>query len=157
VPASAARLTPAQAESQLLQEQAQLADALENSGVSLLRSGLQLRLIVPVWQLFSADALELKAGAIGIAPLPQLVAVLQAHPSAQLQIRVFTDSIGGAVVNQTLSLRRGQALGAAFDEAGIDPARLQVFAVGESSPVASNDTPEGRRQNRRIELTLLPG
>ena len=60
--------------------------------------------------------------------------------------------------NQTLSEDRARAvLDFLIDEYGIDPSRLDCDGFGESSPVDTNDTPEGRQNNRRVELVRLDG
>jgi len=65
---------------------------------------------------------------------------------------VYTDSLGGTGINQSLSEQRAQALYAALTAAGIARARLQPHAAGAAAPVTSNDTPAGRIENRRVEI-----
>ncbi len=85
--------------------------------------------------------------------LQEIGAMLQAHPELKLLIEGHTDNTGSAEANQGLSEQRAAAVKAYLVKAfGIDPARLAAKGFGASKPVASNDTPEGRQQNRRVEL-----
>jgi outer membrane protein OmpA-like peptidoglycan-associated protein len=88
------------------------------------------------------------------APTLQAIGdMLQQHADLKLVIEGHTDNVGAAAANQSLSERRAaavrQALIAAYH---IDAARLTSKGYGATKPVASNDTPEGRQQNRRVEL-----
>jgi chemotaxis protein MotB len=60
----------------------------------------------------------------------------------------------GITSNQQLSLMRAQAVMNYLVSQGVNPATLTAQGMGEADPVASNDTPQGRAQNRRVELTL---
>ena len=66
-----------------------------------------------------------------------------------------TDSIGSDAYNQKLSVRRAQAVADYLEKGGIAASRMTVKGFGESQPVASNDTAEGRAENRRVELKIL--
>jgi OOP family OmpA-OmpF porin len=68
----------------------------------------------------------------------------------------YTDSIGGASANQTLSDERAQAICDALSGAGIAANRLQQRGAGATDAVASNQTPQGRVENRRIEIDFRP-
>ncbi len=64
----------------------------------------------------------------------------------------------GVTSNQQLSLRRAQSVANYLVSQGVNPALVQTRGLGEADPIASNDTPQGRAQNRRVELTLAgPG
>jgi outer membrane protein OmpA-like peptidoglycan-associated protein len=67
-----------------------------------------------------------------------------------------TDTVGSAEYNQKLSERRADAVRRYLINGGIMPERIRTEGFGESKPVASNDTDEGRAQNRRVELRVLP-
>lgn len=82
--------------------------------------------------------------------------MLQEHPDLRISIEGHTDSDGDDAFNKQLSERRAESVKAHLVEAyGIDPSRLETAGFGESKPVAPNDTPEGRQQNRRVELVRL--
>jgi len=64
----------------------------------------------------------------------------------------------GVTSNQQLSLRRAQSVANYLVSQGVNPALVQTRGLGEADPIAPNDTPQGRAQNRRVELTLAgPG
>ena len=63
-----------------------------------------------------------------------------------------TDSVGSDASNQRLSIDRAKAVKAELVAAGIDPGRIEVVGFGETRPIATNATPDGRAQNRRVDL-----
>ncbi len=82
--------------------------------------------------------------------------MLQNHPDLRIAIVGHTDSDGEEAFNQELSERRAAAVKRHLVETyGIDASRLDSDGFGESAPVAPNDTPEGKQQNRRVELVRL--
>ena len=82
--------------------------------------------------------------------------MLTEHADLKLLIEGHTDNVGQAAANQTLSDKRAAAVKATLVESyGVDGARLQTKGFGPSKPVQSNDTPEGRQMNRRVELVKL--
>jgi len=88
--------------------------------------------------------------------LKEIAAVLKAHPDWKLQVDGHTDGIGNDAANLDLSKRRSAAVKTALvGRYGIDGGRLSTGGYGESAPQASNDTPEGRARNRRVELRRL--
>lgn len=86
--------------------------------------------------------------------LDEAIQVLRARPDAKLVVEGHTDSVGGEEYNQALSLRRAEAVKNYLVAGGVAPERITVVGYGETRPVASNDTEEGRAQNRRVELRL---
>jgi outer membrane protein OmpA-like peptidoglycan-associated protein len=79
--------------------------------------------------------------------------VLKAHPQWKLRIDGHTDGIGNDAANLDLSKRRSAAVKAALvTRYGIEGGRLSTGGYGESRPQATNETPEGRARNRRVEL-----
>jgi outer membrane protein OmpA-like peptidoglycan-associated protein len=85
--------------------------------------------------------------------LDKIVALLKAEPGWKLTIEGHTDSTASAEYNQRLSERRAAAVSSYLAAAGIDGSRLSSVGYGATRPVAANDTPLGRAQNRRVELT----
>jgi outer membrane protein OmpA-like peptidoglycan-associated protein len=67
-----------------------------------------------------------------------------------------TDSVGSEQTNQALSERRAGTVGQYLRGKGVTDNRIATAGYGKNRPVASNDTPDGRQQNRRVELTLTP-
>lgn len=80
---------------------------------------------------------------------------LKDNPDLRVQVQGYTDSVGTDQYNQRLSVRRAQAVKDYLVSKGVASSRLQVKGFGESNPVASNDTAEGRAQNRRVELVPI--
>ena len=103
--------------------------------------------------LFATDSDVLRPGAI--EKLRPLAAYLRSNGGVRVAIDGFTDSRGSTAHNQDLSERRAASVRAAFDAMGVTRARFSVAGHGEASPVASNATAAGMRQNRRVEVTLL--
>ena len=102
--------------------------------------------------LFDVDKSDLRAEA-----LPELDAVVKwfaSHPSAKATIEGHTDSTASAEYNQKLSERRAKAVFDYLVGHGIDAGRLSHAGYGLTRPVASNATPEGRQQNRRVEIKV---
>ncbi|MEL6981162.1 MAG: OmpA family protein, partial [Actinomycetota bacterium] len=84
----------------------------------------------------------------------QLVGLLEARPNWVVTVVGHTDSTGDDVINLELSLARAEAVRAAMVEGGIEPDRVRVRGAGSTDPLASNDLPNGRDQNRRIEFEV---
>lgn len=83
------------------------------------------------------------------------VRILQKNPTMKIEIQGHTDSKGSDAYNQALSERRADSVKNYIVSAGVDSARVSMRGLGEKKPIASNDTPEGRAQNRRIEIKIL--
>jgi len=88
--------------------------------------------------------------------LDQVRGVLDKYPGYQLQISGHTDSIGDAVANEALSIKRANSCYLYLVSKGVDANRLIVTGFGESQPIADNNTEEGRSLNRRVEFLVLP-
>ncbi|HEV8333838.1 MAG TPA: OmpA family protein [Steroidobacteraceae bacterium] len=102
--------------------------------------------------LFDTGKATLKPGAY--ATIERLATVLKEDASRKVMIEGNTDSVGSAEYNQALSERRAQSVQAALFERGVDASQISTVGKGESTPVASNDSPVGRQQNRRVELVF---
>ena len=90
------------------------------------------------------------------ATLKEIGTMLKDHPELKLTIEGHTDNVGKAESNQTLSEQRAAAVRQFLVETyQIDAARLQAQGLGQSKPAGSNDTAEGRQQNRRVELVKM--
>jgi len=86
--------------------------------------------------------------------LDEIAAVMNANPELKILIEGHTDSQGDEDYNRELSRKRADSVKEYLINAEVDPFRLQTAGKGESEPVASNDTPEGRAKNRRIEFDI---
>lgn len=88
--------------------------------------------------------------------LKEIGEMLKAHADLRIRIEGHTDNVGNPDFNQKLSERRAAAVKTFLEkEYGIDGSRLEAQGFGDTRPVASNDTPEGRQANRRVELVKL--
>lgn len=87
--------------------------------------------------------------------LDKLLALMQNHPSLVIEISGHTDSVGGRDYNTALSERRAMAVSSYLRTHGINSSRTLFKGYGDSRPIASNSTVEGRQLNRRVEFTIL--
>lgn len=87
--------------------------------------------------------------------LDKLTAFLHSNPSIRIQINGHTDSVGSDADNMQLSIARAKAVYDYLVAKGIDPSRLHYKGYGESRPISTNDTEEGRRLNRRTEFQII--
>lgn len=92
----------------------------------------------------------------GRAALDELTPVLASLPGRRFQVAGHTDDTGSPEFNWKLSLNRALEVVLYMIEQGMPPERISAAGFGMYQPVASNDTPEGRAQNRRIEVILVP-
>jgi outer membrane protein OmpA-like peptidoglycan-associated protein len=102
--------------------------------------------------LFDTGKAQLNPGAT--QNLYQLVTFLNEHPERHVEIDGYTDSVGPAAYNVSLSQRRADAVAAALAAQGIDPSRIVTHGFGDEYAVASNDQAAGRQLNRRVEVVI---
>ena len=145
-----ARQAAAQAEAEKAQLRAQLLAQLN----SILQTRDSARgLIVNMSDvLFDTGSYTLKPGAR--EKLAKISGILLAHPGLTLQIEGHTDSVGSDEYNQQLSERRADSVRDFLAEQGVPVSSITARGFGKTQPVASNDTPEGRQRNRRVELVV---
>jgi len=86
--------------------------------------------------------------------LQQLAASLEKYPDSDILIVGHTDSVGTDAYNLTLSQGRAQAASTYLQSVGVPSSRLHTAGRGESEPIQSNDTEEGRARNRRVEVAI---
>jgi outer membrane protein OmpA-like peptidoglycan-associated protein len=114
----------------------------------------------PIEKEFILKGVNFESGSAALTPdsypvLDDVIRSLLAYPEVNVEIRGYTDSQGPASFNLELSQRRADAVKQYLSNAGIDPARVTTKGFGEADPISSNDTPQGRAQNRRIEFRRL--
>lgn len=106
--------------------------------------------------LLSRTRIEFPTGSASIsaasARLLDSIAEAAADCAGALRIEGYTDDVGTEADNASLSLRRAEAVRAALIVRGVAPARLVARGFGAASPLATNDTADGRARNRRIEI-----
>jgi len=86
--------------------------------------------------------------------LAKVSGIVLAYPSLHVAVEGHTDSVGSDQYNQDLSERRAQSVRDYFVQQGISSSAVEARGFGKTEPIATNDTPEGRQQNRRVELVL---
>ncbi|HEY3699954.1 MAG TPA: OmpA family protein [Spongiibacteraceae bacterium] len=135
-------------------QEAELRQKLANSGVEVQRQGDTIKLIVP-------GAISFATSSAQLAPnfyesLNKVGASLQEYPDSTVQILGHTDSTGPAAFNQQLSVNRANAVVVYLSAQGIAQQRIQALGMGASQPIADNKTADGRAQNRRVEIKIIP-
>jgi outer membrane protein OmpA-like peptidoglycan-associated protein len=145
-----ARQAAAKAESEKADLRAQLRAQLN----SILQTNDSARgLIVNMSDvLFDTGSYTLKPGAREI--LAKISGILLAHPGLTMQIEGHTDSVGSDEFNQRLSEQRAESVRDFLGEQGVSPSSITAQGFGKTEPVATNDTPEGRQHNRRVEIVV---
>jgi outer membrane protein OmpA-like peptidoglycan-associated protein len=88
------------------------------------------------------------------ANLDKLVPVFNQYPDTNIQIFGYTDSTGSAEFNLRLSEQRAISVEKYLESKGLNMSRFKMVGMGIADPIASNDTPEGRSQNRRVEFAI---
>ncbi len=102
--------------------------------------------------LFKTGSFELLPGAR--ERLAKISGIVLAYPSLHLQVEGHTDSVGSDEYNQQLSEKRAGAVRDYLVQQGIGAESIEARGLGKTEPVATNDTPEGRQQNRRVEMVI---
>ncbi|EWH10836.1 OmpA/MotB domain-containing protein [Catenovulum agarivorans DS-2] len=127
---------------------------LADSGVDVVRDGDQLKLIMPGNLTFDSGSSIVKSNFHPI--LNDVAVVLKKFDKTKLSIEGHTDSTGDALYNQSLSEARANSVAHYLSQQNVADQRLRTIGMGESSPVASNQTAAARSQNRRVELRIIP-
>jgi len=135
-------------------QEAKLRQRLENTGVSVTRDGENIILNLPGNITFEVNKTDVKPNFVEI--LGSVVLVLNEYKSTVIEVAGHTDSSGSESYNQLLSQQRAQSVSNILARQGVDSVRIDTVGYGELRPIASNSSPAGRQQNRRVELTLLP-
>ncbi len=123
-------------------------------GVNVTNHGDYLLVNMPQDLLFATDSATLSGSLMG--DLGAVAQSLIRYPNSQIQIVGHTDSTGAAAYNLDLSQRRANSVAAVLRNNGVPSGRISAVGRGEDVPVASNLTPEGRAQNRRVEIYIRP-
>ncbi|MBO7097391.1 MAG: OmpA family protein [Alphaproteobacteria bacterium] len=130
-----------------------LRERLQVTGVQVARDGDNLRLIMPNAITFNTNEDVMKTSANQV--LDSVALVAKEYDKTNLQVLGFTDSTGNDKIYIPLSQRRATTVANYLKLRGVSATRLSVAGMGASNPIASNATPEGREQNRRVEIYLI--
>ena len=136
------------------QQQRELEASLAGSGAQVVRQGDQLVVNLPASITFDVDSAQINPGSY--STLDQLAATLQRYPQSYVDVVGHTDSTGSEQYNQTLSEQRAQSVANFLRSNGVAPARIAAYGQGETQPIATNATAEGRQANRRVEVRIIP-
>jgi len=139
---------------QLDKQAAALEAGIGNSAVMIENTGDSLIVTLPQDILFDTDSTAIRDDLR--ADLGALARNLLDYPNSTVQIVGHTDNVGSAAYNESLSQRRATAVAGVLVEQGVTSARISTLGLGESRPVSTNLTAEGRAQNRRVEIVILP-
>jgi outer membrane protein OmpA-like peptidoglycan-associated protein len=135
-------------------QDAKLRRFLEGTGVRVVRTGDQITLVMPNNVTFDTNSSTLRSDFYDVMHAVSLV--LTEYPKTIIEVMGHTDSDASDAYNLALSRRRAQAVGDRLVSEGIASMRIVTEGFGEQYPVASNDTPEHKALNRRVELRLSP-
>ena len=135
-------------------QEAKLRQQLRSTGVSVVRDGDNITLVMPGNITFPSNGSDLRADFYDV--LDSVALVLEEFDKTLIVVSGHTDSVGSDSYNQQLSERRARSVTSFLINKKITPARFDTIGFGEKHPVADNSTEQGRASNRRVELTLLP-
>ncbi len=135
-------------------QEAKLRQKLEGTGVSVTRNGNNITLNMPGNITFSSNSADLNSQFF--PALDSVGLVLKEYDKSVVEVAGHTDNTGGKQLNQPLSERRASTVANYIEGRGVNAKRFIIVGAADSHPIASNATPEGRQQNRRVELTIVP-
>ena len=138
---------------QLDRQEAELRDSLDNR-VAITNTGDRLIVTLPQDILFDVNSTFVAS--VLRDDLAVVAESLNRYPESTVQVLGHTDNTGSAQHNLDLSQRRAGAVSSILIGAGVAAHRVQSIGRGEDQPAASNLTPEGRAQNRRVDIVILP-
>jgi outer membrane protein OmpA-like peptidoglycan-associated protein len=124
------------------------------TGVDVVRQGDELLLRMPSGITFATDQSTIQPR---FQPtLDQVAATLAEYPRTMIDVLGHTDSDGAEGYNQALSERRAQSVASFLTGRGVATVRIATIGYGETRPIATNETAEGKAQNRRVEIKVVP-
>lgn len=135
-------------------QEAKLRKQLRETGVSVVRDGDSISLVMPGNITFDTGSGDLKSSFYDV--LNSVAIVLDEYEKTIIAVSGHTDSTGASDYNQKLSEQRARSVANYLKSRDIVAERFEIVGFGEDYPIADNSTPEGRAQNRRVELTLIP-
>ena len=127
---------------------------LQSTGVSVTRNGDNIILNMPGNITFATNSSNISADFYRV--LDSVALVINEFKKTYVDVYGYTDSTGSEAYNQTLSEARASSVGSYLMSQKVIPQRVVTRGMGESQPVATNDTAEGRSRNRRVEIVLIP-
>lgn len=122
-------------------------------GAKIERIGEGIKITFPSGILFDVNKSALQPAAKD--NLNKLAQILNKYEETDILIEGHTDSTGPEEYNMDLSIRRANSVGTYLAEDNVSPVRFKLLGYGETQPLTSNDTAEGRQQNRRVEIAIF--
>ncbi|MEJ2536602.1 MAG: OmpA family protein [Calditrichia bacterium] len=122
-------------------------------GASVERVGEGIKITFNSGLLFDVNKATLRDASK--AELTKLAQILNKYPDTNILVEGHTDNTGSEEYNLELSRQRAQSVENYLASLNVDPTRFSIMGYGESQPVATNDTVEGRQQNRRVDLAIM--
>jgi outer membrane protein OmpA-like peptidoglycan-associated protein len=122
--------------------------------VGIVNNGQNLVVTLPQDILFATNSTSVSGAAQ--SDLSTLAGSINRYPDSTVNVVGHTDNVGDATFNFDLSQRRAQSVTSVLINAGVSPTRIRSIGRGEDAPVATNQTSEGRQQNRRVEIIITP-
>lgn len=135
-------------------QEEKLRQRLQGSGVSVTRQGDRIILNMPGNVTFNTASADISSNFFEV--LNSVTLVLNEYNKTLINIYGHTDSDGSDAYNQSLSERRAASVGQYLISHQVNSERVMTMGYGETKPIATNNTPEGKQQNRRVELELAP-
>ena len=135
-------------------QEAELRAELESTGVRVVRDSDSIRLVMPGNITFNSDSADINSGFYPV--LNSVAKVLNKYSNSTVMVMGYTDSTGTVSYNQSVSQQRAQSVASYLMGQGVKSSRFEVMGMGISNPIASNSTAEGRAQNRRVEIKIIP-
>jgi len=125
-----------------------------NSNISVTNTGDFLIVNMPQDLLFATDSASLRSDLT--RDINAVASSLLRYPNSKIEVIGHTDNTGSAAYNQDLSQRRAVSVAEVLRNNGVPSGRVVSYGRGEDAPIASNLTPDGRAQNRRVEIIIRP-
>lgn len=135
-------------------QEAKLRQQMAGTGVEVVRKGDNITLDMPGNVTFAFDSAKLNPQFNPV--LDKVAQTLTEFNQTVIQVAGHTDSTGSHAYNMNLSEQRALSVKNYLAGRGVPAQRMHTVGAGPDYPVASNDTPEGRAQNRRVEITIVP-
>lgn len=136
------------------EQQAQLDRDLAGTGATVTNTGDAILVNLPAGVTFPTDSAKIQPQFF--EPLSKVTSTLAQYDSSLIDVIGHTDDSGSDAYNQELSERRAQAVARYMKDRGVIEERIVAYGRGETQPVATNATSEGRAANRRVELMITP-
>ena len=135
-------------------QERKLREETAGTGVDVIRDGDNLLLRMPSGITFATDSATVQPQ---FRPtLDEVSSVLAQYPKTYIDVYGHTDSDGSDAYNQGLSERRAESVAGYLTSHGVQSARIATRGFGETQPIASNETVEGKASNRRVEIKIAP-